>query len=299
MLFKRKEEVEERIETEEELEQRLQLQLKRQKQRIQVKKGFAYLLIALVVIGGLKSLFTINEDIPYVKAVNDYAFVEEYMTHYLHYPQNEEDRDYLELFALESWRCEYDQQLETADIDDLTIYHVVHNDNDTDTYYMTIHLSIQTKDTQNENLPLYVKMTLAQRNDCYLVIAPIDMAYTQVAGMPDEMKEEFKRSQSMEGEDCSDTEKQELEMTIQLFLKTYTADFEQARLLLMNPSTLDRLDPTTEISLEHVNSIRKTSKEYMIDADVLVISSQTLTQRRKYHFVIDQASNKILEMEEY
>lgn len=303
VLFKRKdnEEIEMVIESDEDLENRLQTQLKRQRRHYYLKQVGLGILLLMVSAGGLKSLFTSGRDAPYVKAVNDYAFVDEYMGHYLRYPQTEEDSEYLQLFTVNSnWRSEYDnQRIETAEMSDLNIYHVVHNDNETNTYYFKTTLNTQTKDGQKENLPLYMKLTAVQQSDAYLVSEPIDMAYTQTVGLSDEDKKVYEKTQNMEGDDCSQAEKEELENTVQLFLKTYVSDFEQARLLMMDPASLDPLDPSTELTLENVSSVRKNSKEYMLSADTIITSGQSIKQRRTYCFVIDQASNKILRMEEY
>ena len=302
MLFKHKhtELAEEVIESEADLERRIQTQIKKQKRRLYLRRIALSALLLIVGIGSLKSLFIDGKAVPYEKAINDYAFVQEYMEHYFHYPQTEEDDDYLQLFTVStSWRNEYDQQIEAAELSDLNIYHVERNDNDSNTYYFKANANVHPKEGENQSLPFYMKLTLVQRSDAYLVIAPINMACTQTAGTDDESKKAFEKTSDVQGNDCSEAEKEELENTVRLFLKTYTGDFEQARLLMMNPEDLDPLDPSTEIALESVRNVQKSNTEYMVNADVLMTSGQVMIQRRTYCFVIDQASNKIIEMEEY
>lgn len=304
MIFKRKHEQEtqdeEVIESEAELEKRFQAQLKKQKRRLFLKRFTLCGLLLIISIGSLKSLILDGKAVPYVKAVNDYAFVQEYMEHYLRYPQAEADSDYLQLFTVSaSWRNEYDQLIETAELSSLQIYNVEPNDAASRTYYFKANVNIHPKEGESENLPLYMKLTLVERNDAYLVTAPIDMAYTKTEGMLEEDKKAFEKASDRQGDDCSDTEKEELENTVQLFLKTYASDFEQARLLMTDPASLDPLDPNTEITLEGISNVQKSNTEYMVDANVITTSGKVMKQHRTYCFVIDQASNKIIEMEEY
>ena len=254
----------------------------------------------MIGIGGIKALFIGQQDPPYIKAINEYAFVEEYLDHYLHYPQTDSDKDYLNMFTLNnSWRCEYDNKgIETADLNTVSIYEAVVSEN-ANVYYARVNLTMQTKEKETKQESLWMKVTLAQKNDAYLISAPITMAYTQAQGMSEEEKKLYEQAVKTEGEECSETERQELEQTVQLFLKTYGSDYEQARLLMRDPNALDRLDPSTQIVLENVSSIRKKEKSYFINISVRMESAEMLIQRKNYHFEIDQTTNKIERLEEY
>ena len=140
MLLRRKEEQkEEIIQTEEELKKRFALQIKKQKRRLLYKRICAGGLLTLIGIGGIKALFIGQQDPPYIQAINEYAFVEEYLDHYLHYPQTDSDKDYLNMFTLNnSWRCEYDNKgIETADLNTVSIYEAVVSEN-ANVYYARV-----------------------------------------------------------------------------------------------------------------------------------------------------------------
>lgn len=110
VLFNHKDEShkEEQLETEEQLEQRFQKILKQQNRRKRLKEILIVLLAILISYGGLKSLFTKDPSVRYERAINHYAFTQEYVKHYFHYPQSKEDSEYLQLFSLGSWQSEYD-----------------------------------------------------------------------------------------------------------------------------------------------------------------------------------------------
>ena len=90
-----------------------------------------------------------------------------------------------------------------------------------------------------------------------------------------------------------------MQNTIQLFLKTYVSDYEQARLLMNDADMLDPVDANTTISPESFQSIRKTETEFIIDVSVVIVTNKTITQRQDYRFIVDQKTNKIMKMEEY
>lgn len=126
------------------------------------------------------------------------------------------------------------------------------------------------------------------------------MVYTQLSSMSDEDKKAYEIQHTIsEGSDCDDTEKAELQNTIDLFFKTYASDYSQARLLLNDPTSLDPINDNTTITLENITSARKTESKYNVEAKVIVSTGEMIKQNKTYKFVIDKVTNKILEMEEY
>lgn len=302
VLFNHKDEShkEEQLETEEQLEQRFKKILKQQNRRKRLKEILIVLLAILISYGGLKSLFTKAPSVRYERAINHYAFTQEYVKHYFHYPQSKEDGEYLQLFSLGSWQSEYDlNSIKDAKITSSDIYFVDEHGSQAMDFYLKIHMNIVKTDDNQEQQEMYAKVTVANLDNMFLVTDPIEMIQIHSEGMNEANKAMFEKEKSTSGEDCSDEEKKELENTVQLFLKTYMSDFDQAQLLMQDASNLKPLDPNTEMVVENFSGIRKTETEYIIDINMMLTTNQTVHQRRDYRFVIDQKTNKILEMEEY
>lgn len=282
------------------LEERLAAGIKKKRRRERIRCGIVSVLLALVSIGGLKSLF-MQQETHYLDATNEHAFVEEYLNYYFQYPQDDQSSAYLQEYALDSsWKADYEMgKVERAEVVDTEVYHVDPKDDGSNIYYIKTTLQLTPTDQKAQEQELYVRMTVARKNNGYLVTTPVSMNYTAIAeGMAKEDKESYQKEHAAQGSDCSDQEKQELQTTIQLFLTTYVSDYEQAKLLMKDTSALDPLDSNTTMSVENYSSIRKTKDEYIVDADIL-IDSGLLQQRQNYRFRISQDSNKIIEMEEY
>ena len=291
--------VKEKINDGEELENRLQKEIKKMK-RIQQLKGFLYYcLILIVVIGSIKGLLISTKESPYALAINDYSFVDSYISNYFQFPQDESTNAYLNSNALDgNWKADYGLgEVQSAKVTNTDIYRVEQSD-EAFNYYAHINLKVDTKE-KSQDLGANVKLKVIRNGESYLVIAPITMNYTDSQSMSDELKKTYAVDHALEGTECDDSKKEELKTTIQLFLTTYASDYTQARLLMNNPSELDPLDATTTIKIENFGSIRENNDEYIVDVSVLVSSSDLIQQRQTIRFRIDQATNKILDMEEY
>lgn len=304
MIFKRKETAETEvaeIESSLDLDMKYQQMLRKQQRGRRIKETIIFVIILLVSIGGLKSLFTAEKDIAYERAINHYAFAEEYVENYFKYPQSKENDTFLQLFTINNAsRSEYDlNKVKNAEITDVDIYHVNERDSNIKDYYMNADLEVTSADNKKTKQRLSVKLTAANVGDAFAVTEPIQMKYIQTQGMDDEIKADFEKSNDTEGNDCSEEESKELQNTIQLFLKTYVSDYEQARLLMNDADMLDPVDANTTISPESFQSIRKTETEFIIDVSVVIVTNKTITQRQDYRFIVDQKTNKIMKMEEY
>lgn len=293
---------EKNIETEEELELRLQKMLKKQNRNTRIKRIIIYIMMLLIGIGGIKSLLMVEKESPYVQAINHYAFVEEYLQNYFAYPLTEENEQYLGLFATGQWRTEYDtNKIEKIQTTDCDIYHVeaLKDKKDIYRYYSKVTLNTLNKDNKEETDTITVVLTIAEKQGAYAVVAPPMMNYTQSVALNDaDVKELVMEEEEQQGTECTESERQELQNTIQLFVKTYMSDFTQARLLMENPDTLDPLDKNTKIELESFSNMRQTDDAYIVNVSAVLTTKEMLKQRRNYNFVIDKTTNKIMEMEE-
>lgn len=292
----------EKEESIEELESRLQKQIKKKDRRLKIRKIIIYVVMFMIAFGSFKSLISVNKQQPYVLAVNDYAFVDEYVSNYFKWPKDAATTDYLTRFTNTSVTSsiEYDtNKTEAAVLNNSTIYSVKTNTDSSNTYYVKAALHIVDKDKKEQDKPMYIKVTTAQKNGGYIVVKPIEMAYTTISDLSDAEKKQYEVNKNTEGTDCTDKEKTELTNTVALFLKTYAADYNQAKLLTATPTDLDPLDPKTTINIDAVNSVKQTSEKYIVDANVTLTTDDIVKQKRLYRFNIDKKTNKIMKLEEY
>lgn len=287
--------------SEEELQEKIDALVKKQRKRNKLKKAALSVFIVLITIGSLKSLLNNQKGNSYIKAINDYAFVEEYIKQYYTYPVTDESRQYLEAYTLESVKSvEYSSlsKVISTVLQNVNIYKVNEDENGIRTYYTNANLKVITEDNEI-NKSMALKIRVVEKNDAFLVLDPIEMVLASQLVFSEEDKEMYKRKESSEGTECSDDTKKELENTINLFFKTYSSDYEQARLLMNDPNTLDQLDTETVIEVENFGSIRQTETYYIAKANVVLKTVDIVNQRRTYEFQIDKTTNKILSMEVY
>ena len=301
MLFRRKhEKLDEDIKemSEDELQEKIDALVKKQRKRYKLKKVALCVFIALVTIGSFKSLANNQQGDSYVKAINDYAFVEEYLKQYYTYPVTDESRQYLEAYTLETVKsAEYSLgKVKSAQLQNVAIYKVNENEDGTRTYYANANLKAVTEDNET-NKKIALKIRVAEKNDAFLVLDPVGMVSASQLVFSEEDKKLYQRKENNEGTECSDDTKKELENTIRLFFKTYSSDYEQARLLMNEPNSLDQLDTETVIEVENFNSIKQTETYYIVKVNVVVKTADVVNQRRTYQFEIDKTTNKILDME--
>lgn len=136
--------IENQEETEEQLEIRLEKKIKAINRRFKIKQLFTIILTIIVLIGSLKSLMTINVKPTSALAVNDYAFVEEYLMNYFKFPKEATETMYLEQFSVGTWQVEYGfDRVQSANVQGIDIYFVKQNEDGSLSYYAKENLAIK------------------------------------------------------------------------------------------------------------------------------------------------------------
>lgn len=286
------------------LEEQYQKLLKKRNRIERIKKLALILIIGIGLIGGYRSLADGGQKITIAKAINDYAFAEQYLQCYFQYPQTEQSSDYLQVFSTGNWSSDYDTNVKKVVPADIKIYQVVPNNTDDSiggiTIYSNLKLRIEYSDDKEEIQELYTSLSAVQQNDKYVVTSPINMVSSDFSFMSDEEKKEYQKDMTeMEGQNLNDEEKEEMKNTIQLFLTTYATDLEQARLLMKNAADLKSLDPDTKITFVNLGTASQTDEECTVIADVTYETGKFLKQNRSIRFTFDRKTNKIIQMEVY
>lgn len=286
------------------LEEQYQKLLKKRNRIERIKKLALILIIGIGLIGGYRSLADGGQKITIAKAINDYAFAEQYLQCYFQYPQTEQSSEYLQVFSTGNWSSDYDTNVKKVVPSDIKIYQVVPNNTDDSiggiTIYSKLKLRIEYSDDKEEIQELYTSLSAVQQNDKYVVTSPINMVSSDFSFMSDEEKKEYQKDMTeMEGQDLNDEEKEEMKNTIQLFLTTYATDLEQARLLMKNAADLKPLDPDTKITFVNLGTASQTDEECTVIADVTYETGKFLKQNRSIRFIFDRKTNKIIQMEVY
>ncbi len=286
------------------LEEQYQKLLKKRNRIERIKKLALILIIGIGLIGGYRSLADGGQKITIAKAINDYAFAEQYLQCYFQYPQTEQSSEYLQVFSTGNWSSDYDTNVKKVVPAEIKIYQVVPNNTDDSiggiTIYSKLKLRIEYSDDKEEIQELYTSLSAVQQNDKYVVTSPINMVSSDFSFMSDEEKKEYQKDMTeMEGQDLNDEEKEEMKNTIQLFLTTYATDLEQARLLMKNAADLKPLDPDTKITFVNLGTASQTDEECTVIADVTYETGKFLKQNRSIRFTFDRKTNKIIQMEVY
>lgn len=288
-------------ESQDELEKRLQKAIRSQNRRRKSKSILLAIVLIVGLIGGFKSLFTIQETTTSSTAVNDYAFAEKYLSAYFKYPKEEVDDDFIASFTNGNWTIDYaSNQVKKVDIKSVNVYQVTPVGQDTMEVYAHVNLDVIDKEDKAKTTETNVKVEIIHKDTSYLVNSPISMVYTDVSAMDESMKKTYiKDTSKVEGSDCSEQEKSELTNSVKLFLSTYNSDFTQAQLLMKNSFDLKPLDANTQMEFESLGLVKKDKENFNVTVTVLVKTGDVLMQRRNIKFIFEISSNKIVKMEEY
>lgn len=286
------------------LEEQYQKSLKKRNRIHRIRKVILILIVGIGLLGGYRSLADQGQEIIVSKAINDYAFAEQYLQYYFQYPQTEQSSEYLQIFSIGTWSSDYETNVKKVVSVDTKIYQVITNDTEESdggiTIYAKMKLRIEYSDDKEKIQEIYTSLNAVQQNDKYVVTSPITMESSDFISMTDDEKNEYQKDMTeMEGQDLNDEEKEEMKNTIQLFLTTYATDLEQARLLMQNAADLKPLDPDTKITFVNLGTASQTDTECTVIADVTFETGKFLKQNRSIRFTFDRKTNKITQMEVY
>lgn len=289
------------VESQDELEKRLQRNIKSQNRRRKTRSFLLTFILILGLVGGVKSLFTLQKEVLTSTAVNDYAFAEKYLSTYFKYPKVEEDNTFISQFTTGNWAVEYaNNQVKSVNANSVKVYQVTTDLQNEMKIYAQIDLTVIDKNEEDSSIITNVELEVLHIENSYLVNSPISMVITELQPMEETKKKEYiKNSSSISGSDCTNQEKEELTNSVKLFISTYNTDFTQAQLLMKNAKDLKPLDPNTKMEFESVGIVKKGTENYIISTTVLVKTKEVISQRRNYNFTFEISSNKIVEMEEY
>ncbi|MGX8834713.1 hypothetical protein ACWG0P_10915 [Amedibacillus sp. YH-ame6] len=289
------------VESQDELEKRLQRNIKSQNRRRKTKSFILTFILILGLMGGFKSLFTLQKAVLNSTAVNDYAFAEKYLSTYFKYPKVEEDNKFISQFTTGNWAVEYaNNQVKSVITNSVKVYQVTTDLQNEMKIYAQLDMTVTDKNEESSSIITNVVLGVIHIENSYLVNSPISMVRSDVQPMEETMKKEYtKNSSSVAGSDCTNQEKEELTNSVKLFISTYNTDFTQAQLLMKNANDLKPLDPNTQLEFESVGIVKKDRENYIISTSVLIKTKDVLFQRRNYKFTFEISSNKIVEMEEY
>lgn len=286
------------------LEEQYQKSLKKRNWIYRIRKVILILIVGIGLLGGYRSLADQGQEIIVSKAINDYAFAEQYLQYYFQYPQTEQSSEYLQIFSIGTWSSDYETNVKKVVSVDTKIYQVITNDTEESdggiTIYAKMKLRVEYSDDTEKIQEIYTSLNAVQQNDKYVVTSPITMESSDFISMTDDEKNEYQKDMTeMEGQDLNDEEKEEMKNTIQLFLTTYATDLEQARLLMQNAADLKPLDPDTKITFVNLGTASQTDTECTVIADVTFETGKFLKQNRSIRFTFDRKTNKITQMEVY
>ena len=279
----------------EEIQSRMDKQVRKEKRKARIKIALFYMLLLFCAIGALRSFIGIAENKHSV--IEEQTFVQTYAQNYFAYPADEE---YLKKFTLSNWRLSYDNDIESAVLSDIEIYQVEELEAGAKRYYCDGDLTTKRKEQEAITAKTYFYIDAVCKDDRYLVIRPITNVSSDVKAISDEeQKQEYVYEIEKGNEQLSESEKEGLTRTLELFVKTYNDDVNQARLLCSDKDILDQLDPGMRLELQSIGTATKDDRNIYVSCEVTETHENGYSIKKKYHFTIEKEKNKINSMEVY
>lgn len=285
--------------TENELNQEIERKLKKYHRRLKLKKILLIIVIGLGLVGGYKSLGTINSSEISNDAENQ-TFVKTYAMNYYAYP-DDVHREYLEEYTLDdTWRIQYESGMEYAKLNNAEIYKVKTNDIDNITSYYLRGELITKKEKEDEiNNTIYFRVDVAKEGAAFLVVKPVSSTGVEISSISEEERKKYKFEGNSSNRSLNEKETLDLEETLLLFIKTYNDNPAQAKLLTSDEKIVEVMDDNITLSLANItNSSQDEDIIYVyatIQESYLNVSSIT----KNYYFEIEKTKNKIQKMEVY
>lgn len=305
MLFRKSHEkidVEEQDLSEEELEYQFQKKLRKINFKRRLKNALIYSIVGVALLGGLKSLFQMDKKTPHEEIENQ-SFVTQYVSNYYAYPKTDQNNEFIKLFTSQTEITnDFNGDLEKSEIISSEIYKVESDELKENVLHYFVRANYRTKPKERDATTetLYCKVDVAKINDSYIVIRPItNVSYERKAVDDKDALDSLKFEAKTNNQTLDDDQKKEIENTITLFLKTYNEDVVQARLLTIDSSIIDALDPNTKLELDHISTCSADDKDIFVTAQINVKYKTIFTTKQNYYFVIDKEKNKIKNMEVY
>lgn len=308
MLFKRKQRMadypdKEKSETVDEysseMSEKLLKEWKKVNRKKTIKRWIITLIILLGVFGGYKSLFSPEKAVVPTE-VTDATFVKQYAENYYSYPTSEQSKKYIDKFTINNDESiSYSQDVEYVSISNIQIYDVKVLATNSYRYYATASMHTKVKDTDEVTKEICFSIDYIKEGKKYFVVKPVKFVSSSIKSIDEESKSKYKFEPDSSNEQMTDKEKEDVKQTIDLFLKTYNDDYQQAKLLTSGKSVIDKLDPNTKLTLDAIQSTSKDDDTYYITTKVVEEYSDVITMKRSYYFEVSRDKNKITKMEVY
>lgn len=308
MLFKRKQRMADYPDKEKseivdeyssEMSENLLKEWKKVNRKKTIKNWIITLIVLLGVFGGYKSLFS-SEKTVVPTEVTDATFVKQYAENYYSYPTSEQSKKYIDKFTINNDESiSYSQDVEYVSISNVQIYDVKVLATNSYRYYATASMHTKVKDTDEVTKEICFSIDYIKEGKKYFVVKPVKFVSSSIRSIDEENKNKYKFEPDSSNEQMTDKEKEDVKQTIDLFLKTYNDDYQQAKLLTSGKSVIDKLDPNTKLTLDAIQSTSKDDDTYYITTKVVEEYSDVVTMKRSYYFEVSRDKNKITKMEVY
>ncbi|MDH6367872.1 MULTISPECIES: hypothetical protein [unclassified Breznakia] len=308
MLFKRKQRMADYPDKEKseivdeyssEMSENLLKEWKKVNRKKTIKNWIITLIVLLGVFGGYKSLFS-SEKTVVPTEVTDATFVKQYAENYYSYPTSEQSKKYIDKFTINNDESiSYSQDVEYVSISNVQIYDVKVLATNSYRYYATASMHTKVKDTDEVTKEICFSIDYIKEGKKYFVVKPVKFVSSSIRSIDEENKSKYKFEPDSSNEQMTDKEKEDVKQTIDLFLKTYNDDYQQAKLLTSGKSVIDKLDPNTKLTLDAIQSTSKDDDTYYITTKVVEEYSDVITMKRSYYFEVSRDKNKITKMEVY
>lgn len=303
MLFKflHKEEEQENNVSEDELNREIVRKIKRFNWKQKSKKVLIWLVVILGLVGGFKSLMQV-ESLNVSADAENQMFVKTYALNYFQYP-TEDSKKYLDKFTLDPlWRCEFDIDLERSKLSNPEIYKTKLRDAQKNivSYYMYGELATKMKEENEVKNRIYFRIDVAKSGSSFLVVKPVFHNEVAISSVQDEEKrKEYVLQTNETSQSLKEDEMQEVRKTLELFVKTYNDNPEQAKLLTSNRKIIEALDKNVVVTLDSISSATQDDETIYVKVKMSEAYLNAYKVQKNYYFEMDKEKQKIKKMEVY
>lgn len=286
-----------------EIEQLREKHFKKERQKMRFKLAFK-IMIWILVVGVLIKGLTFNDQIqlPKEKEVIHRTFLKDYVTHTFAFPQNEEDKMMLEKYSLKPFNpFSIDGNvIANQNMNNIEVYRIEEIEKNLTEYYVYGTLQTTLKnENKNEYRKMHLKITVFENEGQLMVVKPIEFIVAKNKNFSDDDKKRIATDifpVAKGKESVSQKDQEDIKTTIDLFLKTYSEDYNKSLVLTTNENLLP-LSKGVKLQFKALKQVTLLDNELHVSIQVNESVDKLFNSEKEYLVILDKNTKKIKKME--
>lgn len=286
-----------------EIEQLREKHFKKEKRKTRLKLSFK-ITVWILVVGVLVRGLTFNDQIqlPKEKEVVHRTFLKDYVAHVFSFPQSEESKTILEKYSLKPFNpFSIDGNVIAGqNMNNIEIYRIEEIEKNLTEYY--VYGTLQTtlkKENKNEYRKMHLKITVFENEGQLMVVKPIEFIVAKDKNFSNDDKKRISADiyPVVKGkESASQKEQEDIKTTIDLFLKTYSEDYNKSLVLTTNENLLP-LSKGVKLQFKALKQVILLENELHVYIQVNETVDKLFSSEKEYLVILDKNTKKVKKME--